>query len=212
MYKVALIASAIVLVGCTGKVAPSGAALANTQWVLSGFESTIGINSPPNRYITLGFNADNKLNGMVGCYAIQGEYSNQDNLISIKASEGQIPSTCIKGQQEAEFLVQLNAAKSYTSTGKILAFQLADGRRLNFVQKFPGCASPLPISGNPSSQVEITTFTISDDLIAQYEHSNPDFTLTTAAQSCSASIVAAVNPNTLLQLQCDSSVATLAYK
>ena len=54
MYKVALIASAIVLVGCTGKVAPSGAALAITQWVLSGFESTIGINSPPNRYITLG--------------------------------------------------------------------------------------------------------------------------------------------------------------
>ncbi len=213
MYKVALISSAILLGACTGKVAPSGGILANTQWVLSGYESNVGVNTIPARYITLSFSADNKLGGMLGCSALQGEYSPQpDNFITLKASANKVSATCIVAQQDADFLAQLNTAKSFTSVDKVLAIQLADGSRLNFVQKFPGCANTLPISGSPSAQVEITTLTLSDDLITQYEKSNSDFTITAAAQNCSTSLVAAVNPNTLLQLQCDSRVTGLAYK
>lgn len=225
MYKIAIIAGAIILSGCNAapgttdanKNTPTGSSLANTQWVISGYESNVGVSSMPAEYLNLGFKADNSLEGYVGCRLITGPYTQTDSLLSINGSIQPKPvATCALTPEDASFITKLNAVKSFKATDQSLALQLPDGSSINFTKKFPGCSNPREVQGTSrinSITVEITAWNKPiDDLIAHYEKSRPDFVLQTASDSCTNSVVAAVNDNTLMELRCDSGVSQLAYK
>ena len=87
MYKIAFMASALMLAGCGGQLDQPLYKLADSQWVLTGFESKLGVKQAPVRYLTLEFSGTNKIGGQVGCFAIKGDYSQSDAALSIKSAE-----------------------------------------------------------------------------------------------------------------------------
>jgi heat shock protein HslJ len=214
MYKIALMASALLVVSCGGKpVGTAPAKLADSQWVLTGFESKLGVSQSPSGYYTLGFTAANKLEGAAGCFALSGEYTQTDNLLTLKSTAHSNDTSCVSAAEDAQFLEQLNGAKSFTTTEQTLVLNLPDGQRLNFIKKFPGCAKPIAIQNALTSRLEILPKNSPiDDLITQYEKTRPDFVVVSPADNCAKSVVASVNPNTLMELRCDPAVAELIYK
>lgn len=223
MYKIALIAGALILGGCnaapgtdTTKNTNTDSRLADTQWVLTGYESSVGVNSLPNQFLTLGFKANNQLEGYVGCRLIVGAYTQTDSLLSLNGGIQPKTSTCETTAEDANFIAKLNAVKSFSATDQNLSLQLPDGSRLNFTKKFAGCSNPkivLGTSRSDSISVEITAWNKPiGDLIANYEKARPDFVLQSASDSCTNSVIASVNDNTLMELRCDSGVSELTYK
>lgn len=214
MYKITLMASALALVSCGGgPVEKPTDKLADSQWVFNGFESNVGVKQAPERYLTLGFNSANKIDGQVGCFAIKGDYSQIDKMLSIKASEEHKETSCVSAAEDSAFITQLNTAASFTLLPQTLVLDLPDGRKLNFIKKFAGCSNPLATQNTQTERLEIVPKNAPvDDLIAQYEALRPDFRIVSNAQNCSKSVIAAVNPNTLMQLRCDTNVAELIFR
>lgn len=213
MYKITLMASALALVGCGGgPVEKPTDNLANSQWVFTSFESNVGVKQASERYLTLDFNSANKIDGQVGCFAVKGDYSQTEKMLSIKASEERKETSCVSAEDSA-FIAQLNSAASFRLLPQTLVLDLPDGRKLNFSKKFAGCSNPRAIQNTQTEQLEIVPNNIPvDDLIAQYEALRPDFRIVSNAQSCSKSVIASVNPNTLMQLRCDTNVAELIFR
>lgn len=212
MYKIAFMASALVLAGCGGQVDQPLYKLADSQWVLTGFESKLGVKQAPVRYLTLEFSGTNKIGGQVGCFAIKGDYSQTDAALGIKSAEVVKETNCVSAQEDTDFVAGLNSAVSFKQSAQTLALDLPDGRKLNFIKKFPGCTNPLPTQHEPTERLVISTRNIPlNDLIAQYEATRPDFRIVTAGDSCSTSVTVSVNPNTLMELRCDSRVAELIF-
>jgi|GEM_PF-5687284 len=214
MYKIAFMASALVLASCGGgQVEQPVFKLADSQWVFTSFESNVGVKQAPLRYLTLEFNGANKMAGQVGCFAIKGNYSQSNATVSIQAAEERNETTCVSAAEDTAFVAQLNSATSFTQLSQTLVLDLPDGRKLNFIKKFAGCSNPLPVQGSQTERLAITTQNASvNALIALYEETRPDFVIVSAGDNCSNTVVAQVNPNTLMELRCDRTVAELIFK
>ncbi|RZA00679.1 MAG: META domain-containing protein [Moraxellaceae bacterium] len=214
MNKMIYLAGALLLASCGGQP-KSTSSLNNTDWVLTGFESATGISNAPNRYFTLSFSADAKLGGTIeSCRFYTGEYTQTDALIDIKNVKDEIVQNCSKELQDADYIAQLNSVKTFTTSSSpdTLKLNLLDGRRLNFSRKFAVCANSKAVTGNNTGKVEITTASQPiGDLIAHYEETKPDFVIVSAG-SCTNSVIASVNPDTLADLRCNNAVTSLVYK
>lgn len=221
MKKVALLAAALILGGCNAapgdtKTNPTSS-LAHTQWVLTDFESSLGVKERAPRYFTLSFNANDQLGGLLACRELQGQYTQSDNLLTISSVAGPKNPSCTQEQSDTRYLTALNTAKTFVVTDSGLSVQLPDGSRLNFIKQFQGCANPITVQGPWADPSSMNVMIVPRDkpieaIFAKYEKSRPDFYISSGPDGCANTGHVTVNPNTLLELRCDSDIAELIYK